>query len=133
MRTLRRGAIGLVVGAVIGALAALTPAAAMRAQPAAEQAAAVSAAGPEEALRLAVEAAGGVYAGDCDATVAPRDIGKTCSRFVAERDGTRAYLTGRAFSEFTTWLFVAPRADGRWQVTGSAPLDFFGPPEPPWP
>lgn len=126
--------MGLLAGAGIGVLVALlAPALAMRAQPAPEQAEVVTAAGPEEAVRLAVEAAGGVYAGDCAATAAPRDTGRMCSRFVAERGGTRAYLTGRAFSEFTTWLFVAPLADGRWQVASTAPLDFLGPPEPPWP
>jgi hypothetical protein len=87
---------------------------------------------PEAAVRVAVEATGEVYAGDCSATVSPRDAGKVCSRLVAEKDGARAYLTGRTFSEFSNWMFVAPLAGG-WVVTGTAPLDFFGTPTPPWP
>ena len=87
---------------------------------------------PEAAVRAAVETAGDVYAGDCASTVSPRDAGKVCSRLVAENDGARAYLTGRTFSEFSRWVFVAPM-DGGWTVTGTAALDFFGAPTPPWP
>jgi hypothetical protein len=87
---------------------------------------------PEAAVRAAVETAGEVYAGDCASTISPRDAGKVCSRLVAEKDGARAYLTGRTFSEFSHWVFVAP-VDGGWTVTGTAALDFFGTPTPPWP
>src|SRR5687767_5303506 len=62
---------------------------------------------PEAAVRTAVELSGDVYAGDCAATISPRDAGKVCSRLVAEQDGARAYLTGRTFSEFSRWVFVA--------------------------
>ena len=78
---------------------------------------------PEEAIRQSVEARGEVYAGDCAATVSPRDIDKVCSRFVEERGAQRAYLLGRTFSEFSHWSFVELR-DGRWQVFAEAPLDF---------
>jgi hypothetical protein len=87
---------------------------------------------PEEAVRAAVEAGGEASAGDCAGTVSPRDLGRVCARLVAERAGTRAYLVGRTFSEFDRWVFVAPAGDG-WQVVGVAPLDFRGPPDPPWP
>jgi hypothetical protein len=79
---------------------------------------------PDVAVRTSVEAAGAVYAGDCAATAAPRDVGAVCSRFVAEQDGTHAYLTGRTFSEFDTWLFVARGEGGVWQVVARQPLDF---------
>ncbi len=87
----------------------------------------------EEAVRWAVERDGDVYAGDCAGTRSPQDIGKVCSKLVDERDGIRAYLTGRTFSEFSTWVFVEQTAAG-WQVAGTAPLDFFSQSlEIPWP
>lgn len=79
---------------------------------------------PEDVIWRAVEAAGFAYAGDCAATVSPRDIGRTCSSFVAERGDTRAYLTGRTFSEFRSWVFVRRFSDG-WRLAGVASLDFF--------
>ncbi|MGH2584247.1 MAG: hypothetical protein ACRDJE_04975 [Dehalococcoidia bacterium] len=89
---------------------------------------------PDAVVRASVEAAGAVYAGDCATTVAPRDIGAVCSRFIAEEDGTRAYLTGRTFSEFDTWLFVDRGEDGVWQVVGREPLDFHAlSQDVPWP
>ncbi len=86
----------------------------------------------EDAVRSAVNAEGDVYAGDCTATISPRDSGKVCSRLIIEKDGARAYLAGRTFSEFSRWIFVTPVGDA-WRVAGVAQLDFFGPPEPPWP
>jgi hypothetical protein len=91
------------------------------------------AASPDAAVRAAEEAAGEEYARDCAQTVSPRDAGKVCSRLAAERDGARAYLIGRTFSEFSHWVFVAPAGAASWQVTAVTPLDFFGPPDPPWP
>ena len=88
---------------------------------------------PEDAVRVVIEAEGQRYAGDCAATVSPRDVGAVCSRLVGEREDGRAYLTGRTFSEFSRWLFVA--SDGRrWHVVGEAPLDFHSPSlDVPWP
>jgi len=88
---------------------------------------------PESLVREVVELDGAVYAGDCSDTVSPRDIGKTCSKVVAERSDVRAYLIGRTFSEFSRWVFVRRGRDG-WRAAGTAPLDFFAPsPEIPWP
>lgn len=118
----------LAVMAAVCAIAAVrvTPIAAevLSSQPIADSA--------EGAVRIAVETTGEIYAGDCAATVSPRDTSKVCSRFVAEKDGARAYLIGRTFSEFSRWVFIAP-ADGGWTITGTAALDFFGAPTPPWP
>jgi hypothetical protein len=87
----------------------------------------------EEALRRHVEGEGGAYASDCAATRSPRDLGKVCSRFIAERDGLRAYLIGRTFSEFSTWVFVEQTSAG-WRVAATAPLDFFSQSlDVPWP
>ncbi len=94
---------------------------------------ALAATSPEQALRAAIEAQGQQYAGDCASTVSPRDIGKVCSRPVGEQNGTRAYLAGRTFSEFSRWLFVAPDA-GQWRVVSEAQLRFDATsPEIPWP
>lgn len=79
---------------------------------------------PEAVVAAVVAARGDRYAGDCAATQSPRDIGALCSRLVAERDGVRAYLLGRTFSEFGWWLFVG-RADAGWHAVGTAPLDFL--------
>lgn len=87
-------------------------------------AATMPAATPEDAVRQVVEAQGTRYAGDCAATRSPADRGATCSRFVSEQGGVRAYLTGRTFSEFSAWVFVAPQGGG-WHVVGMAPLDFL--------
>lgn len=81
-------------------------------------------AAPEDIVRLVVESRGGVYAGDCAATRSPEDVGKICSKLIAERSGLRAYLVGRTFSEFSTWVFVEQTPAG-WQPAGTAPLDFF--------
>src|SRR5215213_5916119 len=82
-----------------------------------------AAATPEAALAAFVVLAGGVFAGPCAQTRSPDDIGKVCAGFVDERDHLRAYLLGRTFSEFTTWVFLDE--DGRgWTLLASAPLDF---------
>jgi hypothetical protein len=130
-----RPIVRLVTGIALGlgfAAAAVTTVASVRADMQPPPAAAALAPSAEEAVRSAVESAGDAYVGDCAATVSPRDAGKTCSRLVAERNGVRAYLAGRCFSEFSRWVFVASE-DGGWRTVGVAVLDFFGPPEPPWP
>ncbi len=78
----------------------------------------------EDAIRAAIEADGAVYAGPCADTRSPDDLDKVCSRHIAEQEGVHAYLAGRTFSEFTTWLFVQQTGEG-WQVSGSAPLNFL--------
>jgi hypothetical protein len=90
---------------------------------AAEPLTAIASASPVEAVAVYVQGEGDAFAGNCEDTVSPRDIGKVCARFVEERDGTQAYLIGRTFSEFNTWVFVAQTSRG-WNVGGSAPLDF---------
>jgi hypothetical protein len=80
-----------------------------------------AAATPDEAVRLAVESLGGSYAGVCAAARSPEDVGKICSRFVAEQGGIRAYLLGRTFSEYSSWLFVHRTAEG-WTYLRIVPL-----------
>jgi hypothetical protein len=88
----------------------------------------VGATAPEAALAQFVATLTLPFAGPCDATQSPRDVGRLCSRFVAERapDGMQAYLIGRTFSEFTTWVFVAMRG-GSWIVVADVVLDDTGP------
>ena len=94
---------------------------------------ALAAPAPEEAIAAALAARDERYAGDCAATVSPRDLGAVCSRLVDERGSVRAYLTGRTFSEFHSWLFVA-ETDGGWQVVAETPLHFDSTSlEAPWP
>lgn len=88
---------------------------------------------PTETLRTAIERQDVRYAGDCAATVSPRDIGMVCSRLIEQQGDVHAYLVGRTFSEFTTWLFLAPDGDG-WRVVRETPLDFSAQSiEIPWP
>jgi hypothetical protein len=99
----------------------------------AESAASPAATSADEAVRAAVEATGAIYAGDCAATRSPDDIGKVCARLIGSRGAMRAYLIGRTFSEFSTWVFVEETPAG-WQVVGTAPLNFHAPQlEIPWP
>jgi hypothetical protein len=130
MRRTVQGLTALLAGAalLLPALATARPSAAR-----AESGEVMALPTPEAAVQAAVEATGESYAGDCNQTVSPRDIGKVCTRYVGERAGTRAYLAGRTFSEFSRWVFVTSAGAGAWRVAGVAPLDFFGPPEPPWP
>jgi hypothetical protein len=100
---------------------------------AAEDIAKPAASTAESALRQAIEMTGAAYAGDCAGTRSPDDAGKICSKFVAERAGVRAYLTGRTFSEFDQWVFVQQAPDG-WRPAGTAPQGFFASPQDiPWP
>jgi hypothetical protein len=85
--------------------------------------ASASAATPQEAIAQLVEARGDRYAGLCEQTRSPEDIGKVCSRPIETRDGVQAHLIGRTFSEFSTWVFVAER-DGGFTVLETEPLDF---------
>lgn len=88
---------------------------------------------PESAVHHQVAAQGERYAGACEQTVSPRDIGMLCSRLGGERDGVSAFLVGRAFSEFDRWLFVS-RAEGDWRVIGESPLSLAAEKlEIPWP
>jgi hypothetical protein len=94
---------------------------------------ALAAESPEQVIAAAVVASGSEYAGDCADTVSPRDVGKVCSRLVEQRGGVRAYLVGRTFSEFSTWLFVAGSGTS-WQLLAEAPLRFHSESiEIPWP
>jgi hypothetical protein len=87
----------------------------------------------EDVVRWVVEATGAPYAGACTATRSPEHIGMICSRRMADRSPLRAYLIGRTFSEFTTWVFVQHTATG-WQLAGITALDFFSTEERiPWP
>jgi hypothetical protein len=88
----------------------------------------VGANSPEAALAQFVATLTLPFAGPCDATQSPRDVGRLCGRFVAERapDGMEAYLIGRTFSEFTTWVFLAVRG-GSWLVVVDVALDDAGP------
>lgn len=79
---------------------------------------------PESAVRETVQERGATYAGDCAATVSPRDIGATCSKLIGEAGGVKAYLVGRTFSEFTDWVFVGRSGRGDWRVIAETPLDF---------
>ena len=133
MGRVRRGTLVLLVGVVLAALQAAAGISPVRADEQSADLAALVVPTPEAAVRAVVEAGGGVYAGDCGETVSPRDLGKVCSRLIEEKAGARAYLVGRTFSEFSTWVFVAPVSPDGWRVAASVPLDFFGPPEPPWP
>jgi len=83
---------------------------------------ALAAPSAEDTVRLAVEARGDEYAGDCARTEAPRDIGRVCSRLVDERGGRQAFLVGRTFSEFNRWLFLEETRGG-WRLVDEAPLD----------
>jgi hypothetical protein len=74
-----------------------------------------------EAVAQAVSDGGMSFAGDCASTQSPRDLGRVCSKLVAAQSGVYAFQTGRAFSEFSQWVFVAQDTDG-WQVVGTVPL-----------
>lgn len=82
-----------------------------------------SAPSAEEALTGFVQSSGDRFAGACAETRSPEDIGKVCGRLVDEREALRAYLIGRTFSEYHTWVFLSQR-EGNWTVVGAAPLDF---------
>jgi len=76
---------------------------------------------PQSAVQEAVQTGGEVYAGDCAATT-PANIGQDCSKYVADRGALQAYLVGRAFSEYSDWLFVQLTSEG-WVPLSSAAFD----------
>src|SRR5687767_5972786 len=78
---------------------------------------------PDSAVQSAIEVRGERYAGDCAATVSPRDLGQVCSKLVQDRGDARAYLVGRTFSEFQRWIFVARDGTG-WRVLAEPTLNF---------
>jgi hypothetical protein len=116
--------VSLVAGVMLGLLAAVSLQGVTRGQ---EDQTAVptstAAATPLDAVATYVEARGQVFAGPCEQTRSPEDVGKVCARRVESRGAVEAYLIGRTFSEFSTWVFVS-RESGGWAVAGSAPLDF---------
>ncbi len=67
------------------------------------------------------------YAGDCVSASLDTDIGKYCSRVVADRGTEVVYEIGPTFSEFTTYLLVRQEVSG-WVVAETAPLGGA----PPW-
>lgn len=79
---------------------------------------------PVEAVGAYVRADGNEFAGRCEETISPRDLGKVCARMIEARSGTQAWLIGRTFSEFNQWVFVSQQERG-WRVAANAPLDFF--------
>ncbi len=92
-----------------------------------------TAATPDEAVELAVQHLGGEYAGVCEGARSPDDLGKICSRFVAACGSARAYLLGRTFSEYNTWLFIVRAPDG-WHFARTESLPLTGSlADVPWP
>ena len=92
-----------------------------------------AAATPELAVAAAVTAGGQHYAGLCEQTRSPEDIGKVCARFVDQRKDVHVFLIGRTFSEFDRWVFVAPSASG-WSTVAVELLDYYSlSPTIPWP
>ena len=85
--------------------------------------ASASAATAQEAIAQLVQARGERYAGLCEQTRSPEDIGKVCSRPIESRGDLHAHLIGRTFSEFSTWVFLERQSDG-WTVVETEPLDF---------
>jgi hypothetical protein len=79
---------------------------------------------PEAAIGAFVQATGDEYAGLCEQTRSPADIGKVCSKLIEQRGTVQAHLIGRTFSEFSTWVFVTPQDSG-WTVLGTETLDFL--------
>jgi hypothetical protein len=75
----------------------------------------------DAAVQEAVQMAGGVYAGDC-ANATPANYGQICSKYVAQQGAVDAYMTGRPFAEFDTWLFIE-QTPGGWLPLSAAPID----------
>jgi hypothetical protein len=85
--------------------------------------ASAAAGNPEEAIAQLVLSRGERYAGPCEQTRSPDDIGKLCSRLIGSRGNLQAHLLGRTFSEFSTWVFLERGNDG-WTIIATTPLDF---------
>ncbi len=75
----------------------------------------------DAAVQEAVQATGGVYAGDC-AAATPANYGQICSKYVDRQGNLDAYMTGRPFAEFDTWLFVQ-QTPGGWLPLSTALID----------
>lgn len=93
-----------------------------------------AAATPDEAVQFAVQHLGGTYAGACEgAARSSESRGKMCSRYVAACGDVRAYLLGRTFSEYNTWLFIVQAHDG-WHFARTESLALTGSlTDVPWP
>lgn len=124
MVSMKAGTRGLLAGIALFAVACAAGSPEIRAEDENATVTVAAASTPEQIVAQYVEQNGSTYAGDCAATISPRDIGKTCSRFVEEQNGVRAYMTGRTFSEYSTWVFVS-HAGGAWRLKSAAALDFF--------
>lgn len=122
--TSRVGLRMLALALLTGATMLLTAAAASAVQPGATA---------EQAVAQSVAKYDAVYAGACAGTRSPDDIGKVCSKLVAEQGDLRAYLAGRTFSEYSLWIFVR-RSDGGWLPAGIVAFDnSTSPASIPWP
>lgn len=86
-----------------------------------------SATTPADAVAVWMVGQGYEYAGDCVSASLDTDIGKYCSRVVADRGTEVVYEIGPTFSEFTTYLLVRQEVSG-WVVAETAPLGGA----PPW-
>jgi hypothetical protein len=76
---------------------------------------------PAAAIQQTVAPYGYVYSGDCaDATRA--NVGQYCSSEVGAHGPVHAYLVGRAFSEFSAWVFVQQVGD-EWVPLGAWSYD----------
>jgi hypothetical protein len=87
----------------------------------------------EDAVYLAVESIGVPYAGSCSIARSPDDLGKTCSKLVAQQESLYAYVIGRTFAEFDEWLFVEQTPAGWYTVTTVRFDDFATALVVPWP
>jgi hypothetical protein len=76
----------------------------------------------EDAVQLGVERLGLPYAGSCSTAHSPDDLGKTCSKLVAQQGDRRAYVVGRTFAEFDEWMFVDQTPTG-WLPVTVVPFD----------
>ena len=52
----------------------------------------------------------------------PANYGQICSKYVDQQGNVDAYMIGRPFAEFDTWLFVEQTPSG-WIPLSLAPLD----------
>jgi hypothetical protein len=87
----------------------------------------------EDAVQLGAARTGVPYAGGCSGTRSPEDLGKTCSKLVAQQSRLRAYLVGQTFAEFDEWIFIDQTPTG-WLPIAAAPFDdSAGAPGVPWP
>jgi hypothetical protein len=83
----------------------------------------------EEALAAWLADEGVEYAGPCEGTELPDDVGRYCSRVVEERETAVVVMIGPTFSEFTVYLLIE-RTDRGWTVVRSADVPGPGEPDP---